>query len=213
MPMIWRLLFRGDRGCNSLLRLLVVWMLFSLGCASEVQRPQVIDLGIAPVVIGRVTVGLTGERSRKFEPELRWFELVHQDTKDRFLIRVEAEDQAFLVHLPTGVFQLTRAQIGEGPFLSMADYALTFEVPRNGVTYAGTWVFGVDSPQYGRRMSVVARTELEDQQELLLHLTREYPALAAQPVTRVQPTPSRAESRLYEVMPYPRYKYFRRHWW
>lgn len=42
----------------------------------------------------------------------------------------------------------------------------------------------------------------------------QYPDLEGRTITSALPLPASAESRLYEVMPYPRYpRYFRRHWW
>jgi hypothetical protein len=40
------------------------------------------------------------------------------------------------------------------------------------------------------------------------------PSLEASPVATVLPDPPEVQTRLFEVMPYPRVpRYFRRHWW
>ena len=45
-------------------------------------------------------------------------------------------------------------------------------------------------------------------------LATQYPALQGGSITSSLPEPSSMETRLYEVMPYPRYpRYFRRHNW
>lgn len=82
------------------------------------------------------------------------------------------------------------------------------------MTYLGTWRFGVDTPRYGRMVVISAVQDPQDRAAAEHDIIAKYPALEGQPVTTVLPVPSEAESRLYEVMPYPRYpRYFRRHWW
>jgi hypothetical protein len=45
-------------------------------------------------------------------------------------------------------------------------------------------------------------------------IREDYPSLASEPMTAALPLPAETETRLYEVMPYPRYpRYFRRHIW
>lgn len=112
-----------------------------------------------------------------------------------------------------GEYELSRVQIGEGPFMSMADYAVGFEVVQ-GRLYVGTWRFRIDIPRYGRMMAFSANLDEEDRIEAERQLFREAPDLLDVAATEVALSPSQAEARLYEVMPYPRYpRYFRRHWW
>jgi hypothetical protein len=45
-------------------------------------------------------------------------------------------------------------------------------------------------------------------------IKEKYPSQEASVVMTVLPDPSESETRLYEVMPYPRYpRYFQRHYW
>jgi len=61
-------------------------------------------------------------------------------------------------------------------------------------------------------MSVVQ--DDQEQAEAVRQVAAQYPTLNGQPPARATLIPNEAESRLYEVMPYPRYlPYFRRHWW
>lgn len=184
------------------------------GCAT--QLPSVADpvKVIDGLAIGRVLTFLTGERARRYLPEMRFFELEDQDSRKRFRVEIESPDQNFAITLPPGRYRLTRVQVSEGPFLSMADLSMAFTVDARAVTYVGTWRFGVDSPRYGRMVvaSVVAdqaeRAATED------FLIDRYPDFQGRPIIERLPEPSQAEARLYEVMPYPRYpRYFRRHWW
>lgn len=101
-----------------------------------------------------------------------------------------------------GEYELSRVQIGEGPFMSMADYAVGFEVVQ-GRLYVGTWRFRIDIPRYGRMMAFSANLDEEDRIEAERQLFREAPDLLDVAATEVALSPSQAR--------YPRY--FRRHWW
>ena len=119
----------------------------------------------------------------------------------------------FVLQLPAGEYALTRVQISEGPFMSMADYASTFQVGAEPLTYVGTWRFGIDSPRYERMIVISAVRDQQEQAQAQRTLFEQYPALDGEMVTAVLPSPTEVETRLYEVMPYPRYPtYFRRHW-
>lgn len=184
------------------------------GCAIELAaRPEQVEVQ-PPLVFGRAVALLTGESSRAYEPQVRFFEVMNRESNECFSVGVRSDDTVFVLPLPAGDYTLTRVQISEGPFMSMADYDATFHVGGGGLTYVGTWRFGVDSPRYGRMMVVSAIQDQQDQALAEQTLIRQFPHLQGQSVTTELPNPVQAESRLYEVMPYPRYpRYFRRHWW
>ncbi len=116
--------------------------------------------------------------------------------------------------LSPGEYELTRVQISEGPFLSMAQIASTFVIQNNPITYIGTWRFGVDSPKYGRMVSVSMITDENDREQVAQSVRAAYPSLDEGPIASVLPNPPDLQTRLFEVMPYPRVpRYFRRHWW
>lgn len=192
----------------------VAVILMAWGCTTKLpslaDSTQVGD----SLAVGRVLTFLTGERSRRYLPEMRFLELEDQDSHKRFQVEIESPDQNFAISLPPGRYRLTKVQVSEGPFLSMADLSMAFTVDVRAVTYVGTWRFGVDSPRYGR---VVVASEVVDQAEtagIRDFLIDRYPGLQGCPIVERLPQPSQAEARLYEVMPYPRYpRYFRRHWW
>lgn len=166
------------------------------------------------MVLGRAVAVIMGETSRKFPPEVRSIEVQHQQTHERHRFLVRADDHVFGQPLPAGDYVLTRVQISEGPFLSMADLSAAFPVRAEGVTFVGTWRFGVDSPRYGRKVVVSIIQDQKDRVRAEHWLRTENPDGAPLMVTAVVPDPSEAEARLYEVMPYPRYQsYFRRHAW
>jgi hypothetical protein len=192
---------------------LQAWLM-STGCATDLPaRPVSPDVN-APLVFGRAVALVTGKTTRRYEPQVRFFELVNRRTGERFNVDLESDDKVFLLQLPAGEYQLSRVQISEGPFMSIADFSSTFEVVADQITYLGTWRFGVDTPRYGRMVVISTVQNPKDQAEAEREMLATYPALEGRTVATVLPVPSEAESRLYEVMPYPRYPYyFRRHWW
>lgn len=183
-------------------------------CATDLASTPESLQASASVVFGRAVTVLTGKTTRWYEPAVRFFELANRHTKERFRVEVLSDNKLFILQLPAGEYELTRIQISEGPFMSMADFQSTFQVGDDQVIYLGTWRFGVDSPRYGRMVIVSVVQEQEDKAQAERQLTAQYPDLEGRTITSVLPLPTSAESRLYEVMPYPRYpRYFRRHWW
>jgi hypothetical protein len=188
-------------------------VIFLQACVSEI--PAVPEKGIVQSnVAGRVVAVLTGERSRKYEPAVRSFEVQNRKTKERFMVQVESDNERFILALAPGDYELIRVQINEGPFLSIAHLASTFSIGQDPITYLGTWRFGVDSPRYGRMVSVSMVSDEEDRAHVLETLALSDPSLDAGVVATSLPDPPEMQARLFEVMPYPRVpRYFRRHWW
>ncbi len=188
--------------------------LFLPACVTELPAVPEEGLVQSNVAVGRVVAVLTGERSRIYEPAVRSFEVQNRRTKERVTVEVESNDERFIVPLEPGDYELIRVQINEGPFLSMAQLGSVFSVGQDPVTYVGIWRFGVDSPKYGRMLSVSMINDEEDRTQALDTLASKDPSLDLRGVTTVLPNPTEQQARLYEVMPYPRVpRYFRRHWW
>ena len=184
------------------------------GCVT--QLPALIDPQDVPggLVVGRVTTTLTGDRSRRFSPAVRFIEVEAEASRKRFQVEINSRDRYFAVNLPSGHYRLTRVQITEGPFMSMADVSVTFQLDATAITYVGTWRFGVDSPGYGRMIVVSVLADQAEREKAQEFLDAQYPRLEGSSMVEVLPHPTEVETRLYEVMPYPRYpRYFRRHWW
>lgn len=100
-----------------------IWfiVLFIGGCATALPTaPEVRDI-TTPIVFGRAVALVTGKTTRWYEPQVRFFELVNRKTHERFKVDVQSEDKTFVLQLPAGEYELSRVQISEGPFLSMAD--------------------------------------------------------------------------------------------
>ncbi|WHZ22922.1 MAG: hypothetical protein OJF47_002034 [Nitrospira sp.] len=184
------------------------------GCLTEAPTVVQPEDGRMVLVTGRAIAVITGERARKYAPEVRQVELMQRHTDRRYSVMVEANDKAFAFFLPAGEYEVTRVQISEGPFLSIAQLASSFSIGDESIAYVGTWRFGVDSPRYGRMVliSMVADDELRPLIEEMIRA--QYPAFASESLTTVVPLPAETVTRLYEVLPYPRYpKYFQRHVW
>jgi|SRR5215475_3687713 len=189
-------------------------LLFLQACVNEI--PAVPEEGSVQsnVAVGRAVAVLTGERSRIYGPAVRSFEIQNAKTKERYTVDIQSDDERFILPLAPGDYELIRVQINEGPFLSIAELASTFSVGQEPVTYLGTWRFGVDSPKYGRMVSVSMVNDEEDRSEALHTLALSDPSLDVNAVATALPVPTEVQARLYEVMPYPRVpRYFRRHWW
>jgi len=183
-------------------------------CVNEFPAVPQEEITQAGLTVGRVRAVLTGERGRRYEPTVRFFEVENRQTKERFTVDIQSANERFIVPLAPGEYELTRVQINEGPFLSIAELGSTFSIGPDPVTYLGAWDFGVDSPRYGRMVSVSMVNDEEDRAEALETLSLNNPSLDGRGVATVLPNPPQVRTRLFEVMPYPRVpRYFRRHWW
>jgi hypothetical protein len=160
------------------------------------------------VALGRVITLLTGPTTRWFKPELRFFEVVSTSSHERFRIDVHSDDAWFVLPVPPGEYELSRLQIAEGAFLGTAGLEPKFRVAEGQVTYVGTWRLGIESPQYDRSVLLSA---IAEPQTAVDEAVARYPSLHDRSVTTDLLNPSTVETRIYEVPPYPRFKWFRRH--
>jgi hypothetical protein len=129
------------------------------------------------------------------------------------MVQVESDNERFVLALAPGDYELIRVQINEGPFLSIAHLASTFSIGETPITYLGTWRFGVESPKYGRMVSVSMVSDQGDRAQVIHTVALNDPSLDVDRIATSLPYPSEAQARLFEVMPYPRVpRYFRRHW-
>src|SRR5437868_417721 len=184
------------------------------GCATEppvtVAEADVADT----LVVGRVVTIIAGASQRIYAPALRSFEVINTESQERFKVDVQSADGYFSLSLPAGHYELNRLQISEGPFLSMAQLSASFSLKPDGMTFLGTWRFGIDSPKYGRQVVVSMIQDERDQERARQFVTDTYPTLKSRSLAMLIPEPSHEVARLFEVMPYPRNsRYFRRHWW
>ena len=184
------------------------------GCATELPVTVAEADVSGTLVVGRVVTIITGESQRIYAPELRSFEVINTESQKRFRVDVQSADEYFSLSLPPGHYDLSRVQISEGPFLSMAQLSASFALKPDVVTFLGTWHFGVDSPKYGRQVVVSMTYNVQDQERARQFVKNTYPTFNARSPVMLVPEPAHEEARLFEVMPYPRILgYFRRHWW
>jgi hypothetical protein len=184
------------------------------GCVTDAQTVLPEQEGQKILLVARVLAVITGDRARRFEPEVRQIEMLHIPTGERFNVTPQGQDEVLAVFLPPGRYEINRVQINEGPFLSMAQLSSSLSVEGSAVIWGGTWRFGVDSPRYGRMVLLSMVLEDEARHRAERKIREDYPSLASEPMTAALPLPAETETRLYEVMPYPRYpRYFRRHIW
>ncbi|MGH7183684.1 MAG: hypothetical protein ACREJN_17145 [Nitrospiraceae bacterium] len=207
------MLYKLFRQHRPWLSLSVLYLVLS-GCATElpvtVAQPDV----SGTLAVGRVVTIITGESQRIYAPELRSFEVINTQSQERFRVDVQSADGYFLFSIPPGHYDLSRVQISEGPFLSMAQLSASFALKPDVMTFLGTWHFGVDSPKYGRHVVVSMTYDEQGQERARQFVTHTYPTFNERSPVMSVLEPSYEEARLYEVMPYPRILgYFRRHWW
>jgi len=208
-----RMLYKLFRQYRPWLPLSVLCWVLS-GCATELPVTVADADGSETLVVGRVVTVITGESQRIYAPELRSFELINTESQERFKVMVQSKDGYFSLSLPAGPYELNRLQINEGPFLSMAQLSASFVLKPDVMIFLGTWRFGVDSPKYGRQVVVSMTHDERDQERAQQFVEDMYPAFKGRSLVMLIPEPSHEETRLFEVMPYPRYsRYFRRHWW
>jgi hypothetical protein len=210
-----RLMEMNSRKFFILMEIVGIWWLSGLwGCVMEASTILPPEETRMILVSGRAVAVITGDRGRRFGPEVRYLELIHRQTGERYSVTIEADDKAFAFFLPPGEYEVTRVQISEGPFLSIAQLSSSFTVGGEPIAYVGTWRFGVDSPRYARMVLVSMIAEAAGRQQAEQDVREQYPALVTESLMTVIPTPAETETRLYEVLPYPRYpKYFQRHLW
>ena len=178
------------------------------GCVTEIGPLPKNLPDNQPVAFGKVQAFLTGPTNRWYAPQVRFFELKNLTTKKRFRVDVQSADSSFFLSLPAGDYELTRVQINEGAFRSMAQLNPTFQVSDGGLNYLGKWELKIHPPTYLRLIDVSVESDLEDAKAEVLSL---HPDLAGLPIVAQLPTPTESESRLVEMSPYPRVWWFCRH--
>lgn len=218
MPLIAAISYNGAMPARWIqpVRGMMVGMFLGVICGCIAQLPAVPEAeNTSPTVaVGRVVAIINGERSRRFPPAVRSFEILNRQTRERLIIEIKSDDERFVLPVIPGEYELSRVQISEGPFMSMAQLDATFIVHNGPITCVGTWRFSIDSPKYGRMVTVSMVEDEEDRNRAVQFLNHTFASFDEGAVSTDLPDPSGLQSRLFEVAPYPRYsRYFRRHWW
>ncbi|WP_447964448.1 hypothetical protein [Nitrospira sp. Ecomares 2.1] len=180
----------------------------SMGCAHQLPpHPSQEDL-TEPLVFGRIHVWQKEPSGRVYLPELASLEFSSRDGQQRYRVEIEAASSYFFLSLKPGQYQVNRVVIQEGEFRSSAEVPLTFEVPDRGVVYLGGWRIQVDPPNYTRELEV---TIVSESVEAIVEMMVRYPSLSSHVVLTSLAEPPLLRARLFEVTPYPRFRYFNRH--
>jgi len=159
------------------------------------------------VALGRIKVELIGPSSRWYEPEVRFIELYNPTLEMRFRIDIETDKSLFVISLPEGDYHITRVQIGEGAFRGMAELTASFHLDADALNYLGTWTFGVGSPYYDRDIMLTVSSEMV---QAIAEAKMIYQDLPSRPITSNLASPAKSQTRLFEVTPYPRMRWFQR---
>ena len=191
-----------------LLGLLGILAGMSIGCVHQLAPHPAQENLKEPLVFGHIHVWQEKPSGRIFLPELASLEFITKDGQRRYRVDIEAASSYFFLPLDPGHYQVTRVFIQEGGFRSSAEVPLAFEVPDQGVAYLGTWRFQIDSPNFTRELEV---TIISEPVKAIVELKVRYPSLSYTPVVSMLAEPSLLRSRLYEITPYPRFRYFNRH--
>src|SRR5262245_14051700 len=85
-------------------------LLFLQACVNEIPAIPEESSVHSNVAVGRVVAVLTGERSRIYQPAVRSFEVQNQQTKERFTVEIESDNERFILPLSPGTYELIRVQ-------------------------------------------------------------------------------------------------------
>jgi hypothetical protein len=188
--------------------LLGIFVGMSMGCVHQLPAHPTQEALSAPLVFGQIQVWQEKPSGRIFLPELASLEFITKDGQRRYRVDIEAVSSYFFLSLDPGQYQVTRVFIQEGGFRSSAEVPLVFEVPDQGIVYLGAWRFQIDSPNFTRELEVTISSE---QVKAVMELNVRYPSLSPNFVVSSLAEPSLLRSRLYEITPYPRFRWFQRH--
>ncbi len=180
----------------------------SMGCVLQLGAYPAQENLKGPLVFGHIHMWQEKPSGRIFLPELASLEFITNDGQKRYRLDIQAASSYFFLPLDPGYYHVTRVFIQEGGFRSSAAISLAFEVPDQGVVYLGAWRFQIDSPNFTREVEV--RISAEPVQALV-ELRVRYPSLSRNVVVSNLAEPSLLRSRLYEITPYPRFRWFNRH--
>lgn len=190
---------------------LVGWLILA-SCASSQPFAEVRSIHAStdarPTMFGRIQLVPRGPIARIYSPVVRFFELYSPTLDRRFQVEVDAAKAFFALAIPPGEYVLTRVQITEGAFRGMAQVHQPFEVKATGATYVGSWTLALAPPRYDRTMelSIASEPIAATAEFMARHPAFDGPVHTAFPEAVIAP-----KTRLWEIYPYPRYKYFLRH--
>lgn len=191
---------------NSIFVLFVIFLLGN-GCVETLQHVSESFPKEGAVAFGRIKVISSGSMKRWYDPEVRFIELRDQSNDRRFQLEIESAQSLFAFSLPEGKYQITRVQIREGGFRGMAELSASFTIAPEKVNYLGTWTFTVAAPYYDRDIILTVSSELI---QTLAETQMTFPQFTSRSMVNNLAQPMKVRSRLFEISPYPRVRWFQR---
>lgn len=191
---------------KSFFYLVNIYLLILVGGCTSVPAGSFHDLSTSELAFGYIQVQSEGAHPRGSPTRVRFFSLTHEETGARFRVNVNSASDVFSVRLPAGTYVIDRVQFNEGPFMAESHVQFTFHVPKGKAAYLGVWQFTVETP---RTIRLVRIHMLEGDPEFPKTFAA---ALVSEqtPIETVLPKPETFETRVFQVDPNPKVKYFRR---
>ena len=187
---------------------LVLVGMVSVGCVQHLVSFPSESVLKKPFIFGKIEVFQEEKSGRIYAPELASFEFVNKEKDAVYRVDIGSSSSFFLLDLAPGKYEVSRVFIREGGFRSTAEVTLAFEIPAKGIGYVGFWRFIVSPPNFTREVVVKISSQPV---EALAELNLRYPSLSESSVESLLAEPSTIRSRLYEITPYPRFRWFNRH--
>lgn len=179
-----------------------------MGCVHQLdQHPPEKSLK-EPLVFGKIHLWQDEPSGRISVPDRSSIEFIEQQGGTRYRMEVEGASSFFFLSLTPGVYQVTQVVIYEGGFRARAEVPLVFTVPEDGVGYLGNWRFHLNPPNFSRDLELTITSESV---EAIVELRVRYPSFSGKSISTLVVEPKALRSRLFEMTPYPRFRWFNRH--
>lgn len=179
-----------------------------MGCVHHLDHQPPVEALKEPLVFGKIQLWQDKPSGRIFLPDRSSIEFIEQKTGTRYEMEVEGASSFFFLSLTPGVYQVSQVVIYEGGFRARAEVPLVFTVPEDGIGYLGNWRFHLNPPNFSRDLELTITSELV---EAIVELRIRYPAFSGKSISTILVEPQELRSRLYEMTPYPRFRWFNRH--
>ncbi|MGD9852543.1 MAG: hypothetical protein AB7T38_14890 [Nitrospirales bacterium] len=179
-----------------------------MGCVHQLDHHPPAGSLKEPIVFGKIQLWQDEPSGRIFLPDRSSIEFMEQKTGTRYQVEVDGASSFFFLSLTPGVYQVTQVIIYEGGFRARAEVPLVFTVPEDGVGYLGNWHFNLNPPNFSRDLELTISSE---RVEAIVELRIRYPSFSGKSMATVLAEPRELRARLYEMTPYPRFRWFNRH--
>ena len=179
-----------------------------MGCVHQLDHLPLAETLKEPLVFGKIQLWQDRPSGRIFLPDRSSIEFMEQNIGARYRMEVDGASSFFFLSLPPGIYQVTQVMIYEGGFRARADVPLVFTIPEDGVGYLGNWRFHLNPPNFSRDLELIISLEFI---EAMVELKVRYPSFSGKSIKTVLVEPKELRSRLFEMTPYPRFRWFNRH--